>query len=42
VNLDRAVLRVVQVAEETHGGILLRPYPKSRAGGALNEDEKCL
>ncbi|PWU48891.1 site-specific integrase [Micromonospora globispora] len=32
VDLDRAVLRVVQVAEETHGGILLRPYPKSRAG----------
>jgi integrase len=28
----RARLRVVQVAEETHGGILLRPYPKSRAG----------
>ncbi|NYF56475.1 hypothetical protein [Micromonospora purpureochromogenes] len=26
------MLRVVQVAEETHGGILLRPYPKSRAG----------
>lgn len=23
---------MVQVAEETHGGILLRPYPKSRAG----------
>jgi integrase len=32
VDLDRALLRVVQVAEETHGGILLRPYPKSRAG----------
>jgi integrase len=32
VDLDRAVLRVVQVAEETHGGIVLRPYPKSRAG----------
>jgi integrase len=32
VDLDRARLRVVQVAEETHGGILLRPYPKSRAG----------
>ncbi|MEU0157133.1 tyrosine-type recombinase/integrase [Micromonospora fulviviridis] len=32
VDLNRAVLRVLQVAEETHGGILLRPYPKSRAG----------
>ncbi|MFI7433251.1 tyrosine-type recombinase/integrase [Micromonospora haikouensis] len=32
VDLDRASLRVVQVAEETHGGIVLRPYPKSRAG----------
>ncbi|MFJ5668175.1 tyrosine-type recombinase/integrase [Micromonospora chalcea] len=32
VDLHRAVLRVVQVAEETHGGILLRPYPKTRAG----------
>ncbi|MFG3603745.1 tyrosine-type recombinase/integrase [Micromonospora chersina] len=32
VDLDRVRLRVVQVAEETHGGILLRPYPKSRAG----------
>ncbi|MEW2376786.1 tyrosine-type recombinase/integrase [Micromonospora sp. NPDC047812] len=32
VDLDRALLRVVQVAEETHGGIVLRPYPKSRAG----------
>ncbi|MGC1213662.1 MAG: tyrosine-type recombinase/integrase [Micromonospora sp.] len=32
VDLDRAVLRVVQVAGETHGGILLRPYPKTRAG----------
>jgi integrase len=32
VHLDRAVLRVVQVAEETHDGIVLRPYPKSPAG----------
>ncbi|MEH1055991.1 tyrosine-type recombinase/integrase [Micromonospora sp. CPCC 206171] len=32
VDLDGASLRVVQVAEETHGGIALRPYPKSRAG----------
>ncbi|MGN9802872.1 tyrosine-type recombinase/integrase [Micromonospora sp. L32] len=32
VDLHRASLRVVQVAEETHGGIVLRPYPKSRAG----------
>ncbi|MGW0503033.1 tyrosine-type recombinase/integrase [Micromonospora sp. NPDC003241] len=32
VDLDRASLRIVQVAEETHGGIVLRPYPKSRAG----------
>jgi integrase len=32
VNLDRGHLRVVQVAEETHGGVAIRPYPKSRAG----------
>ncbi|WDZ86366.1 tyrosine-type recombinase/integrase [Micromonospora cathayae] len=32
VDLERASVRVVQVAEETHGGIVLRPYPKSRAG----------
>ncbi|MEO3747056.1 tyrosine-type recombinase/integrase [Plantactinospora sp. B5E13] len=32
VDLDRAVLRVVQVAVETHGGVVVRPYPKTRAG----------
>ncbi|MEU8259337.1 site-specific integrase [Micromonospora sp. NPDC048999] len=32
LDLNRAVLRVVQVAEETHGGVVLRPYPKTRAG----------
>ncbi|MFG1832983.1 tyrosine-type recombinase/integrase [Micromonospora chersina] len=32
VDLDRALLRVVQVAEETHGGVVIRPYPKTRAG----------
>ncbi|GIG90940.1 tyrosine-type recombinase/integrase [Plantactinospora endophytica] len=32
VDLERAVLRVEQVAVETHGGILIRPYPKTRAG----------
>ncbi|MEO3923876.1 tyrosine-type recombinase/integrase [Micromonosporaceae bacterium B7E4] len=32
VDLDRSVLRVVQVAVETHGEIVIRPYPKTRAG----------
>nr|WP_245714728.1 site-specific integrase [Micromonospora inyonensis] len=32
VDLDQGVLRVVQVAIETHSGIMLRTYPKSRAG----------
>jgi integrase len=32
VDLDKRTLRVVQVAVETHGGIVIRPYPKSRAG----------
>jgi integrase len=32
VDLDRGTLRVVQVAVETHGGVVLRPYPKTRAG----------
>lgn len=32
VDLDKSLVHVVQVAEETHGGIALRPYPKSRAG----------
>ncbi|MEU7779465.1 tyrosine-type recombinase/integrase [Micromonospora parva] len=30
--LDRGLLHVAQVAVETHGGIVLRSYPKSRAG----------
>ncbi|WP_244200444.1 tyrosine-type recombinase/integrase [Micromonospora arborensis] len=32
VDLDRGLLYVAQVAVETHGGIVLRAYPKSRAG----------
>lgn len=32
VDLDRSLLHVVQVAEETHGGVVIRPYPKTRAG----------
>ncbi|MEH1123721.1 tyrosine-type recombinase/integrase [Micromonospora sp. CPCC 206061] len=32
VDLDKRTLRVVQVAVETHGDIVIRPYPKSRAG----------
>ncbi len=33
VDLDRGLLHVAQVAVKTHGGIVLRAYPKSRAGG---------
>lgn len=32
VDLDRGLLHVAQVAVETHGGIVLRAYPKTRAG----------
>ncbi|WP_245724687.1 tyrosine-type recombinase/integrase [Micromonospora citrea] len=32
VDLDRGLLHVAQVAVETHGGVLLRAYPKTRAG----------
>ncbi|MEU5549157.1 tyrosine-type recombinase/integrase [Micromonospora sp. NPDC047793] len=32
VDLDRGLLHVAQVAVETHSGIVLRAYPKSRAG----------
>ncbi|MDM4722115.1 tyrosine-type recombinase/integrase [Micromonospora sp. WMMA1363] len=32
VDLDRGLLHVAQVAVETHGGTMLRAYPKSRAG----------
>ncbi|MEU1747612.1 tyrosine-type recombinase/integrase [Micromonospora arida] len=32
VDFDRGLLHVAQVAVETHGGIVLRAYPKSRAG----------
>jgi integrase len=32
VDLDQGHLRVVQVAEETHGGVTIRRYPKTRAG----------
>ncbi|MDQ7908369.1 site-specific integrase [Phytohabitans sp. ZYX-F-186] len=32
VDLERGVIKVAQVAVETHGGIAIRPYPKSRAG----------
>jgi integrase len=32
VDLNRDVLRVVQVAEETAGTVVIRPYPKTRAG----------
>ncbi|MET9301918.1 tyrosine-type recombinase/integrase [Micromonospora aurantiaca] len=32
VDLDRGLVHVGQVAVETHGGIVLRTYPKTRAG----------
>ncbi|MFJ8831471.1 tyrosine-type recombinase/integrase [Micromonospora aurantiaca] len=32
VNLDRGLVHVAQVAVETHGGVVLRAYPKTRAG----------
>jgi integrase len=32
VDLDAATVEVAQVAVETHAGVTLRPYPKSRSG----------
>jgi integrase len=32
INLGDATVRVAQVAEETHQGVTLRPYPKTKAG----------
>lgn len=32
VDLDRDTIRVAQVAEETAGSVVIRPYPKTRAG----------